>query len=79
MEGIPKYINALEYTQKQSKRSGNPITEDTLLLIASNAMLVSERFPRSDESWEYLTKSENNWAAWKNMYKAYYHKSKVKK
>ena len=45
MEGIPDYINALEDSQKQSERAGNPITADTLLLIASNNMLSSERFP----------------------------------
>ena len=45
MEGIPEYINALEDAQKQSKRAGNPITVDTLLLVLSNAMLSSERFP----------------------------------
>ena len=45
MEGIPKHINALEDAQEQSRRAGNPIMTDTLLLIATNAMLLSERFP----------------------------------
>ena len=39
MEGIPEYVKVLENAQKRSKRAGNPITEDTLLLIATNAML----------------------------------------
>ena len=79
MEGIPEYINALEDAQKQSKRAGNPITVDTLLLVLSNAMLSSERFPWADESWDDLSKDENDWAAWKNMYKAADRKAVVKK
>ena len=45
MKGIPKYVNALKDAQKRSKRSGKPITEETLLLIAKNAMLLTEHFP----------------------------------
>ena len=49
----------LEDAQKRSKRAGNPITEETLLLIATNTMLSTERFPQADEIWEDLTKNEN--------------------
>ena len=49
MEGIPDYVNALKYAQKRSKRAGKPTTEDTLLLIATNAMLLMESLPQSDE------------------------------
>ena len=51
---------------------------DTLLLIVSNAMMLSERFPQADRSWEDLTKIKKDWAAWKKMYKAYDQKAKVK-
>ena len=44
-EGILEYVNALEDAQKLSKRSGNPITENTLLLIATNAMLSTDSSP----------------------------------
>ena len=60
MNGIPDYINALEDAQKQSKRSGNPTTADTLLLIATNAMLSSDFFPRARKIWEDLNKEEND-------------------
>ena len=78
MEGIPEYINALEDAQKQSKRAVKQITAENLLLIVSNVMLASERFPRAEESWEDLTKNEKDWAAWKNLYKAADGKAKVK-
>ena len=45
MEGIPEYINAFKDAQKRSKREGNPITDYTLLLIAKNTMLLTERYP----------------------------------
>ena len=45
MEGTPVYVYALKDLHKLSKREGNPITEDTFLLIATNTMLSTERFP----------------------------------
>ena len=54
MEGILEYANALEDLQKRSKRAGNPMTENNLILIAINAMLSTERFLRADKIWEDL-------------------------
>ena len=54
MEGTPKYINTLKDAQKRSKRAGNSVTEDTLLLIAKNAMLSMERFCASLSVLMYL-------------------------
>ena len=58
MEGIPTYINMLEDAQKQSNRAGNPITDPTLLLFASNAMLRTDQFPWANEIWEDLPSDE---------------------
>ena len=69
IEGIPEYTNALEDTQKRSKWAGNTITSATLLLIATNAMLSTERFSCSEKIWEELRKDRNYWYAWKNVYK----------
>ena len=44
-EGIPKYVNALEDSKIQSKRAGNYIEFDTLLIIATKVMLSNESFP----------------------------------
>ena len=44
-EGMPEYINALEDAQKQSRRAHNDITDATLLLMATNVMLATQRFP----------------------------------
>ena len=68
MEVIPTYVNKLEDAQKQSNRAGNPITDTTLLLFASNAMLRTDRFPRSNEIWEDLPSDKQTWARWKTIY-----------
>ena len=52
---------------------------DTLLLIATNVMLLTEPLPRADEILDNLSKEKNDWAAWKKLHKADYWKAKVKK
>ena len=52
VEGIPKYINMPEDAQRQAGQAGLTITDDTLLLLASTAMLTRERFPRVNNDWE---------------------------
>ena len=49
VEGISEYINMLEDAQRQAGWAGQTITDDTLLLFASTAMLTSERFPRAND------------------------------
>ena len=42
VEGILEYINMLEDAQKQAGRAGRTITDKTLLLFATTAMLTME-------------------------------------
>ena len=67
MEGITNYVNALKDVQKLSKRVGNPITEYTLLLISTNAMLLMECFLLTKEIWEYLPMKENKFRPEKDV------------
>ena len=52
-EGILEYINALEAEQKKYKRGtgNNPITDKTLLLITTNAMLKTGAHPQTTDKW----------------------------
>ena len=52
-EGILEYINSLKAAQNKSKRGtgNNPITDKTLLLIATNAMLKTGAHPRTTDKW----------------------------
>ena len=61
----------LEDGQRQSIRidESNPITDGTLLKIATGAMLKTKQFPRANEDYEALTKTNKTWAKWKEIYK----------
>ena len=82
-EGIPEYINALEDAQRRAKRAGvndeYVITDATLLLIASTAMLRTQQFPRVNDKWEDLSRTGKTWSRWKTMYKQAQAKARVKK
>ena len=52
VEGFPECINMLEDAQKQVGRSGRTVAEKTLLLLATTAMLTTERYPRTNYNWE---------------------------
>ena len=62
-DGILKYINALEDAQKKFKRGtgNNPITDETLLLIATNVMLKTGAHPRTTDKWEDLDATAQTW------------------
>ena len=53
-DGINEYINKLEDAQRTSLRidKTNPITDTSVLNIATAAMLSSQRPPRTTEEWE---------------------------
>ena len=72
-EGIPEYINALKDAQRRAKRAGEDdeyaITDSTLLLVASTAMLKTQQFPRANDEYEALARSSKTWTAWKEVYK----------
>ena len=76
-EGMPEYINALKDTQTQFRRANHNITNATLLLMATNAMLIIQRFPRANERWEEKTFQAKIWPAWKILYKEADHQAKI--
>ena len=69
VEGIPEYINMLKDAQRQAGRAGRAISDETLLIFASLAMLTSKRFPRENDAWEDRAEVDKTWAAWKLAYK----------
>ena len=78
VEGIPEYINMLEDTQRQAGWAGRAISDKTLLLFASTAMLTSERFPQANDDWKDQAELDKTWAAWKLSYKQAHAKARVK-
>ena len=68
----------LEDAQRQAGRAGRAISDNTLLLFASTAMLTIERSPRANDAWEDRAEPDKTWAAWKLVYKQAHAKARVK-
>jgi hypothetical protein len=52
---IPKYIFLLvEDAQCKAARAHLPVTNQTLTVLASTALLAADSFPRTTELWEEL-------------------------
>ena len=58
---IPQYIAALEKAQLQTARAEIPIPDNYLIMVATKAMLSSERFPQANEDWDDLKKDSKLW------------------
>ena len=68
----------LEDAKKKMGRSGRTISNETLLLFASTAMLTMERYPRANDNWEDRAEANKTWADWKTAYKRAHGKAQVK-
>ena len=62
----------LEDAQRTALRidETNPITDTSVLNIATAAMISSKQPPRTTEEWEDVPPVEKHWKTWKSMYKA---------
>jgi hypothetical protein len=68
-DGIPQYINMLEDAQKKATRTGMPITNVKLMMMASAAVLTAQHFPRKFDNWEGLPSTLCMWTAWKTAFR----------
>jgi hypothetical protein len=59
-----------ENAQHKAARACLPITNQTLTVLASAALLAANTFPRTTELWEELDPTNKTWAAWKTAYLA---------
>jgi hypothetical protein len=73
---IPEYIFLLEDAQHKAARACLPVTNQTLTVLASTALLAANTFPRTTELWEKMDSANKTWAAWKIAYLAA-HKKRV--
>ncbi len=67
---ILKYIFLLEDAQRKAARARLPVTNQTLTVLASTALLAADTFHRTTELWEELDPANKTWAAWKPAYLA---------
>ncbi len=71
MPDIPKYIFLLEDARHKAASAHLPVTDQTLTILASTALLAANTFPCTTELWEDLDPANNKtWTAWKTAYPA---------
>ena len=68
----------LEDTQNQAGQAGQTISDKTLLLFVSTAMLTTDRYPRTNDNWEDRSEDQKNWANWKTSNKRAHDKELIK-
>ena len=49
---VPEYIQMLQDDQRKAAQMGMPVTNQTLLVLASTALLAADNFPRTTFNWE---------------------------
>jgi hypothetical protein len=69
-QDIPEYIFLLEDAQRKAARAHLPVTDQTLTVLASTALLAADTFPPTTKLWEELDPADKTWAAWKTAYLA---------
>ncbi len=70
MPDIFKYIFLLEDAQPKAVRARLPITDQTLTVPTSTALLDADTFPCTTELFKELVPANKTWAAWKTAYLA---------
>jgi hypothetical protein len=65
---IPEYIQLLKDAQRKAARASLPVTNQTLTILASTALLAADTFPRTTILWEELAPVDKTWPAWKAAY-----------
>jgi hypothetical protein len=67
---IPEYIFLLEDAQCKTARACLSVTNQTLTVLVSTALLAADAFPHNTELWEELDPANKTWAALKTAYLA---------
>jgi hypothetical protein len=69
-DSVADYVKELEDGQRASERidASTKISDATLLLYATNAMVLTGHFPTANEKWEDLGPAEKTWTKWKDIY-----------
>ena len=54
-----------------------PITNATLVMVATKAILATQHFPATNEKWKEFGKYAHTWGKWKELYKKAEKKARV--
>ena len=67
---IPVYINMMDKATKKAAHAKLSISNGMLVAIATKSILVSDRFSRTTDAWEYKNDVDKTWSEWKETYLA---------
>jgi hypothetical protein len=71
MSDIPECIFILEEAPQKAVRASLPgVTNQTLTILASAALLAANTFPCTTKLWEELDLADKTWAVWKTAFLA---------
>ena len=66
--GIPKFINAMEATQRKYKREKIVINDEYLHAVALNSLLQFGEYETETREWSKIPEDEKKWAEWKTTF-----------
>ena len=73
-----KYINKFEDAQAKVERTNKLVTNATLVIITTEAILSTEKFLPANKDWEELDSSQRTWIRWKTTYHVAAKKVRIK-
>ena len=64
---IANYIEAPKDAPRKAKWVKNPVSAGYLVMVATEAMLGSQRFPKAENDWEDLDPLNKDWEKWQQI------------
>ena len=71
-EGIPQYTNAMEVTQRKSKRAKLVIHDEYMHAVALKLLLQSGGYETETREWSKLPEDHQTWTAWNTTFQETY-------
>ena len=59
--GIPEFIEALKEARCKLLRGNLPMSDNSILAIASTSVMALEHFPCANDAWEALPAVQKTW------------------
>ena len=71
-EGVLQFINAMEATQRKSKRAKLIINDEYMHAVALKFLLQSGDYETETREWSKLPEDKQTWTDWKTTFRAAY-------
>ena len=71
LEGVPRFINAMEAAQRKSKRAKIVINDEYLHAVALKSLLQSGKYETETREWSKLPEDKKTWEDWKTTFRRF--------